>query len=316
MNCAGLIYDDSPHYLDHLAPLCVFLKIPLIIYEPHLADLARTYYPNLKVLEKSLWDISFPSRIISCYSQILLSSAFPNHQLQNIWLPHGSSDKGWKIGSFGALQQDKIALVYGQKMIDDIKKEGICLQTISLGNFRWEYFLKNRSFYQKAMQIPSTDKNILYAPTWDDLEKSNSFWNAFPILIQKIPKNYNLLVKIHPNTIRKFEPEIERYKGLCKDRSNIIFLSDLPPIYPILAACDAYIGDMSSIGYDFLTFNKPLFFLNRADLPLQKCGITHEPQSFIYSQQKDLSHSREQLYQYTFSKTPNWESVRKVLTDL
>ena len=47
---AALIYGEDVHYLDHLAPLCCLLEMPLIVSEPSVAALAQTFYPNIQVL--------------------------------------------------------------------------------------------------------------------------------------------------------------------------------------------------------------------------------------------------------------------------
>src|SRR5438105_1920604 len=45
-------------------------------------------------------------------------------------------------------------------------------------------------------------------------------------------------------------------------KHNLLFITDFPLIYPLLAKTDIYLGDVSSIGYDFLFFQKPMFFFN------------------------------------------------------
>ena len=39
-------------------------------------------------------------------------------------------------------------------------------------------------------------------------------------------------------------------------------LIEFPYIYPLLEFCDIYLGDCSSVGYDFLHLNRPMYFLN------------------------------------------------------
>ncbi len=308
---AGLIYDDSIHYLDHLAPCCSLLKWPLIICEAAVADLARTYYPELEVVESPLWELKLPKTTLTCDTQPLLRAAFPGQETETIWLPHGNSDKGVHSPFFEALKEEKIALVYGQKMVDFMESKKVFLPSIRIGNFRLEYFKKHKPFYEKLFQIPSGN-TFLYAPTWDDLEHNCSFWNSFPDLADQIPKNSHLLIKLHPNTLRKFEPEIEILKGRYRKKENLIFLPELPPIYPLLNQCSAYIGDMSSIGYDFLTFDRPLYFLNaNKTFPLHKCGKGIEPKTFDFSIEDTFSPKRKELYRHTFDPAPDWDRVRE-----
>lgn len=307
MDYAGLIYDDSRHYLDHLGPFCALLKWPLIICEPSIAETAREYYPDLDVREVPLWNLRLPTNTISCDTSPLLEAAFPCQKTNLLWLPHGNSDKGWNTPFFEALGSEAIAFVYGQKMIDFMRAKNVFPKTLRVGNFRWHYFLKHKIFYSKKIFFPKSKKTILYAPTWDDAENNCSFWKAFPQLATTLSDDCNLLVKLHPNTVRKYEIELEVLMGRYA-KNNVVFLPEAPPIYPLLSFCDAYIGDMSSIGYDFLKFDRPMYFFNaNQKLPLHQCGTAVTPDTFILSETDLFSQTRNALYNYTFDPVPNWD---------
>jgi hypothetical protein len=308
MQSAGLIYDDSRHYIDHLGPFCALHKWPLIVCEPIVEDLVKYYYPDLQVIRVNSWDLVFPSTLVTCDTKSLIESSLGvKIDSQVLWLPHGHSDKGWKESFFKALRGEKTALVYGQKMIDLIMEENISIPMIQVGNFRWKYWMKHQSFYQKIIQkiVHPKNKTYLYAPTWDDAENNSSFWQVFPSLAKEVPSNCHLIVKIHPNTYLQHFVEIEKIIGKFQ-RENICFLTDFPPIYPLLSICDAYIGDMSSIGYDFLKFNRPMFFLSthNKNFPLYSCGTIIHPEqiSSLFHPQKDsFKKIRKQIYDYTFT---------------
>jgi hypothetical protein len=323
MDIAGLIFNDSSHYLDHLAPFCALRKWPLILCEPSLAHLAREHYPGLTVIERPWSELKLPKKIISCHPQPMLQSAFPFANIQTFWLPHGNSDKGWKSAAFEQLRYEQTALVYGRKMIDCIQeKNGQLphLQIETVGNFREAYYRQNKTFYRDLVQkkFSVKGKALLYAPTWGDFEDNSSFWQAFPILAKYLPDHYTLLVKPHPNTITAFAPELERLIGQYEKKTNILWILDFPPIYPLLEICDGYVGDMSSIGYDFLFFNRPMYFLNaqkrdiKTDpgLYLYRCGIELLPEEYkkLFSLDEETHHMdrdrfrkiREKVYQYTF----------------
>lgn len=301
MQIAGLIFDDSRHYLDHLAPFCALLGCPLIFCEPELAEIATRFYPDLSIQYVPIWEIKLPKFTITCDTTPILKAGFPNQSTQILWLPHGNSDKGWNGPYFESLQGE-IALVYGQRMIDFMSEKGVFPKIIRVGNFRYAYYSKH------LKKDKLHEKNFLYAPTWDDLENNNSFWTAFPLLAKQIPKDCNLWIKLHPNTIRQYGPQIEQIIGQYMAQPNIHFLPDEPPIYPLLAKCAGYIGDMSSIGYDFLTFNRPMYFLNaKSFLPLHKCGLNLDPKNFDFSLDNSYSQIQKTLYQYTFDAQTNWK---------
>jgi CDP-glycerol glycerophosphotransferase (TagB/SpsB family) len=228
-----------------------------------------------------------------------------------------------------ALDKEEIALVYGKKMIDFLKQKNAfsglkC--AIEISNYRWSYYKEHKKFYDDLVQkhilqkLPPGEKLILYAPTWQDEEKSSSFYEATSYLIKNLPKNWNLIIKPHPNLALKEESIYNSFLELSQSYPNIIFLTDFPPIYPLLAVVDLYIGDLSSIGYDFLTFQKPMFFLNQQErskdtdlgLYLYQCGIEIHPSDYpdLYTIiQNSLSNDevlfssiRKRVYQYTFAE--------------
>ncbi|HEY4254875.1 MAG TPA: hypothetical protein VGM34_00830, partial [Chlamydiales bacterium] len=57
MKYAGLIFDDSYHYIDHLAPFCSLIGCPLIVCDPTVGEFCRAYYPNLNLIELSIQEL-------------------------------------------------------------------------------------------------------------------------------------------------------------------------------------------------------------------------------------------------------------------
>lgn len=330
MEHAGLIFDDSSHYLDHLAPFCASVGWPLIVCEPRIAALARRYYPGLQTVETDLRDLVLPRYLISCEPSAFLQAAFPRMRetTKTLWLPHGNSDKGWKKPFFEALQEGETALVYGQKMVDFIERKNRKPRLIRVGNFRWRYFLKNELFYRGIAQEeigPFRHPTYLYAPTWEDLEDNGSFWGSFPRLTEALPQEADLLVKLHPNTQRRYGAEIEILIGRYAHKKNLRFLPEFPPIYALLSLCSAYIGDMSSIGYDFLRFDKPMFFLpsqspHAASSPsgyLYRCGaqvsLDALPSLFQSKETAALSSIRREVDRYTFDDSASLSAIGEIL---
>src|SRR5690606_19404122 len=122
-----------------------------------------------------------------------------------------------------------------------------------------------------------------------------------------LPPSINLLVKPHPNTLSLDAPRIEMLIGKYS-RGNLQFLLDFPPIYPLLARVSALLSDRSSIGYDFLHFNRPMLFLDPNDSPkgrdLLVCGRTVRPEEVFqcdwYEDEEKLSQERKKMASYTF----------------
>lgn len=326
---AGLIYGPMAQYLDHLAPLCTLLDIPLIVTEEDFASLTQKYYPDLSLIYWNYLQVPYHlvqnfDTIFTCMPRPLFQDAFflaqklQGKEISTIWVPHGNSDKGHFSFSMEGLKYDSYALVYGKKMIDFFKAKKAFEQLkayLKVGNFRYVHYLKYKDFYDSLIQdpIPSSKPLILYAPTWQDGENSTSFYDACSILIDNLPKHYHLVIKLHPNLD---DPKTEALIYAYEERAS--FLKEWTPIYPLLNKTSIYIGDMSSIGYDFLTFNRPMFFLNQnkrnlahdPSLFLHQAGVSLTPDDYpliyriieqeIPHDKEKFSSIRQQIYAYTF----------------
>ncbi len=139
-----------------------------------------------------------------------------------------------------------------------------------------------------------------------------------PCLAENIPSDVNLIVKLHPNLLEQQDIMVEEIIDRYSSHKHILFLTDFPPIYPLLNLADVYLGDMSSIGYDFLALDRPLFFLNQnardpltdPGLYLFRCGIEIKKENYplIYKTIDDFFHFelrpfspiRKDVYAYAF----------------
>ncbi|MBN1915133.1 MAG: CDP-glycerol glycerophosphotransferase family protein [Parachlamydiales bacterium] len=286
MQKGALLYGNHLHHLDHLAPLCHFLKIPLIIHDEKIYRLAQQQYVEVKFLYvPSTEVISFVMKefesIISCFPRIVFEKEFlpycPLKTLRTIWCPHGFSDKGIDTYLKKALAAERTILTYGnkgKKLLRDVAEK-----VLIVGNYRLGYFQKFSCFYEKIVQkmlpLNSRKKIVFFAPTWD---YQNSLFSFGPSLLHSIPHEYHIVIKPHPNTFLHQDGwKIWSLEG----QKNITLLEDFAPIYPLLQYSDIYCGDGSSIGYDFLHFNRPMFFFSDKisvhPSPLMTCGTLITP---------------------------------------
>lgn len=322
-----LLIGKFPSHLDHNAPLAIELDIPLVITELSIYNLAKKYYPKANIIHAQLihlfshfipnYDI-----LISCMQPKILKGIFPKHKsLQFYWMPHGSSDKGAVVeGIFKTLENEENLLVYGDNL-----KNLICNNTevnansfLFFKNYRYYHFLKNKAFYLeklKGLNIKTSKPILLYAPSWKDQENTSSFYSCQNLLI-KMKKNYQIICKWHPFLLWQ---EPEKLKQIENTYTDIFFLKEYPLIYSLLSITDIYVGDMSSIGYDFLTFEKPMVFLNEhgEDLPLFSCGETLIKDSYtqiesaiensILNHKEKYLPVQKKMYEYTFGKKESLE---------
>ena len=294
VSCA-LIYGFCEHHLDHIAPLCSFLQIPLYVTEPCIEEKALSFYPNIQVRYCQSQDIADHlmqyQQVLTALPKDLFDALFFLHRNaemalpKNIWCPHGNSDKGLRSFFTEALRKESVALVYGQTMLEYFSSKKALnekCKTIQVGSYRYNFYRKHQKFYQEKAtlhflsKLSSKNKTILYAPTWADSEGFCSVSMVLKPLLENKPQDLNLIIKLHPNTLLDGDCKIQQLVLRYESCPNIVFIENFPPIYPLLAYTDLYLGDSSSIGYDMLHFKKPMLFINilgsSFDLPLFQAG--------------------------------------------
>ena len=261
-------------HLDHLGVLSSVLKIPLVVTDEKNLQIAQQMYPDLDVRLHGLDELSL-DHLASNYDVIFETGKFFAAELKPfiellfrkkmhfVFCPHGNSDKGHSLKNH--VEQD-ISLVYGDHICDLLKETGAAekiRRTIRTGNYRYPYYLKHQPFFDigagKSVQPFQENKPIiLYAPTWNDKENPTSFFLETDRIIEELSSSYNLLIKLHPFLIEDHPAHTYRMMARYENHPAALFLTDFPPIYPLLSRCALYLGDYSSIGYDFLAFDRPL----------------------------------------------------------
>lgn len=328
MKSVAIVTGPASH-LDHLGVLSILLQIPLIVTCRENYLLTKRYYPKADVeyLDHNEVTLDF----LAQYDVIFHTGKFWAIQLQPmidllyqkrvrfVYCPHGNSDKE-RIQTEHVAQD--LSLVYGEHMIDLLQETGAMQkidEIVRTGNYRLSYFASEKEFYDQEISPlfkGRLDKRcILFAPTWEKNRDHCSFLLHCQNLIEDLSDHDFLVVKLHP-FIAEFHPGlsthlIHRYQ----DKSNVLFLEEMPIVYPLLEKVDLLIGDYSSLCYDFLYFDKPMFFFNphqRKNFPLQQCGreIPSEeeknPISYINrclaNKQISFSDKRKDLYQYAFGQ--------------
>lgn len=335
--------DHSVHHLDHLAVIAFIMDAPIVSDSEKLDQAIRTYYPQVKPIY-----IQFHQQILeylaSNHERLFFSvapygrdlspliEAFFGKKIEFWYCPHGNSDKTLKHYS---MQQQ--ALIYGDQMEKRLQEEGhiepleACVR---IGNPRFTFYTMFKDFYDNLVekeifsQFDKKQRVYLYAPTWEDFERSSSFFDFPSSLIKKLPDSINLIIKMHP-WLEEHQPGyVHLVEEMCRDKKNIITLCHYPLIFPILERTDLYIGDFSSIGYDFLLYDRPMFFLDpkkrlrnrKNDTSLHTCGVVIPTENygdslpFIETHikvQHLLSQLRQKLYRHAFGKTASFASIKK-----
>lgn len=329
-------------FIDHITPLASLLNIPLIVSDEKNEELTRRYYPEVAL---RYWpDIEYRIKEIAEEFDVLFGcdywgdaqkTAFRLHtqkQLQLIFCPHGQSDKGYNSSFLAPYARQEVVLLYGnlmKEMLIDLQIWDKIPRSLVVGNFRRLYYEKHRERMSELAEVEIfsrlTRKNrtLFYAPTWNDFEQSGTFFEFGERLFQELPSDWNLLIKIHPDLAQHDPVLYYRLSLFEKKRSNFLLIEEFPPIYPLLEQVDVYLGDYSSIGYDFLSFQKPMFFLQKPHLAkarLHACGkILDTSENLFVSIERELSkpaeykEAQKELYRQAFTPV---EEVQSALQSL
>ena len=350
---AGINPISQTHFTDHLAVICYIMNIPLIFLDPSDHTLAQHYYPGLNA-QYVEYDNFSPEYLVSNYEVLFMSDMWDNKsfhakfaqlemkygkEMRHIFCPHGFSDKGFYLKL--AAQED-IVLTYGQNMLDQLEHHNVLhhmKNIVITGNYRYTYYKEHQQFYDDLVTNEVLKKFIkeqpviLYAPTWSDFEDSTTFFDCCSEIIGNLPSSYNMIVKLHPRLELDDAGKYFSIIGKYERKPNLVFLKDFPPGFPQLAHTDIYLGDMSSIGYDFLKFNKPMFFLNKNNrdaetdrgLYLFRCGTEIKADGFnnIYKIIEDeLKHDhkkftkiRNEIYEYTFGNEIPFSKIKNEIIE-
>lgn len=343
MKQIGLILEEDTHHLDHLAPLCLLLGIPLATNSDQIRGLCHTFYPRLNLIYRlgealPLFLLDHYDVILSSITRPLLSLFFFPHEdlmsktLHTLWCPHGYSDKGKTVPFFEALHQEETLLYYGAKMLKTLEEKVENLASkrlVCVGNYRQQYYEQQATFYSTLIKnyLPfekPEQTTLLYAPTWQDSENASSSDTLLPLILKHLPAHLNLILKLHPNTLKTCSDSLQSSLERIKNKPNIVCAHHVPTIWPLLEQSDLFLGDMSSIGYDYLYFNKPMFFLPHPQCklsktsPLTKCGLMLTPSKLpdffnnledYIKQALPLEKENASIYSEVFS-TPNLNPLK------
>ncbi len=302
MRSAAVQTGTQFHELDHIAPLAALCGMPLLIAEEANFEMCRRFYPQTEA--RHVPDIESQLGFIADEFDALVECKYWTPQLKHIFktlykkemrlvfCPHGQSDKGYRAPLLDPYAWQDQVLVYGELMIRMLKDLGVWekIQSYSVvGNYRLKVYEANRPFYDRlakeAVPLSSGKKTLLYAPTWNDADGASSFFFAGGKVIEELPSDWNLILKVHPLLEQRDPSCFYRIAALAEQKPNAFLVHEFPPVYPLLAMADAYLGDASSVGYDFLYFQRPMFFFpTKPPSRLHSCGKVLDPTKNLYAQ--------------------------------
>lgn len=334
---------DLTHFMDHLAVICKILGYPLVFLQETEAETAKKYYPDIDIALAPYEEMN-PENLISEWDVLVSSDLWKKPKLieyfkileqryqkrfRRVYCPHGFSDKMFYWKEFAG---EDICLIYGSHMLDIFQKLDI-LSTLNgyviTGNYRYSYYQMHQKWMDELVEkevfsLFQEDRPImLYAPTWFDARDSSSFFHAADLLFTELPKEYNVVVKLHPLLEQRHPEAFYPILGKFEKNPHIVFVKDLPLVFPLLARADLFLGDKSSVGYDFLAFDKPMFFLESTEKEhayLHSCGtpifedqyanILEVIRSTLPLDHPKYHQKRKDVFDYTFGPPKSFEQIK------
>ncbi|MCI5051635.1 MAG: CDP-glycerol glycerophosphotransferase family protein [Simkaniaceae bacterium] len=285
---AGFIGGDYEQLLDHIAPLCALKKFPLILTSPNMLRSARDFYPDLVSQLCPIDQITKRfTTLITPHHKQWRQTLLPQEPNTAIWCPHGHSYKTYDSEFRKLLAEETHLYVYGKSM----QRHFTSISTEVVGDYRFLYNLRRKSNLEKT--------SVLFAPTWATEEELPELIDTTAMLLMAYPM---LKIKLHPRVHHLYPDAISTFSA------HLIAPNE--PIHPILDTTSVLITDHSSIGYDFLAYDRPLLFVNIAENdPLHAAGTVIDAiedcpeiiEEAIATNHHHLSTKRSWLYRETFA---------------
>src|SRR3990167_4859760 len=241
MRLAALNTGSEFHGLDHIAPLAALLSIPLITTEEKNHALALRYYPQVEArhmpdLEHQLaaiareFDVLFECKYWMAHLPALFRQLY-NKNMRLVFCPHGQSDKGFQAPLLAPYALQDMVLLYGDLLIQMLKKLQIWPSIANyaiIGNYRLLFYQMHRAFYdalvQKEIPLDKSKRTLLYAPTWRDADQSTSFFHFGAKILDQLPSDWNLILKVHPLLEQRDPVQFYATLALAEEKSNVFLL--------------------------------------------------------------------------------------------
>lgn len=300
-------------FLDHLIPLCHTWNIPLLCTDPWVLTCAELYYPKTSVLFAG--DQENFQQILSQYQTFVTVEPCRLHEscfrfgdflykgeARTVAGFHGNPDKFRNEYWIERYVDEDVVLIYGQQLIDYFKEKRVWRRLknpIWIGNLRKKFYLSHRSFFDNVVKpflFKKRDRTLFFAPTWSYPD----FPDLYRDVLEALPPCYQMMVKLHPYMYRLFPEEIAFLKQKYRGVENLLFLDEIPLIYPLIEKTDFYLGDYSSVAYDFLSLNRPLFFLGKKECRWGKRIDCIGNLFSMVEEQDALSSERKKGYAYAY----------------
>ena len=177
-----------------------------------------------------------------------------------VFIPHGIDSSNMTMRR-GSMDNFDVVFTTGEHQFEEVEETRIAYRTKIKRVVKWGYALLDDmiSDYKKLKTKSNKTKTIMIAPSW---QKDNIIDLCLDKVLKALEgKNYNVIVRPHPQQVRHqkdmFEKMKEKYEG-----TNIEIQTDFSKTSSVFEA-DVLIGDWSSIGFEYaFTTEKPVISID------------------------------------------------------
>lgn len=240
------------------------------VLQQEYSDITAEYHPNRAALQRRLSELRPEAIIQPDYTKEFLNVDFDTAHIQVF---HGTSDKTYNYSS--QVRKYDFLLLPGVRTYKTMLAAGLLTEGkyAIVGYPKADRVFKgefNRDLAVKSLGLDPAWPTVLYAPTWQDAKFNTSLPRYGREVLSQVPEEYNLIVKLHPNTKRYDLKNYRMVKRISENNPQIKLLDFHHDVMPIMAASDLLITDISTVSHEFLCFDRPLVFLDPRLLSIRK----------------------------------------------
>ncbi len=238
-------------------------------YNDNIFKLAKTY-PKLKpyyIEEKKLitlmmkMDADVVVMTMPDIENYHIKRSYVRKDIEYIYIPHGMDSNNLTQRTGSMAHYDTVFAV-GEHQKEELLAENQVYDLKDRKVFEWGYCLLDEMLheYKKMPKKVSKTKTIMVAPSW---QKDNIIDLCLDKILDSLSgKNYNVIVRPHPQQVRHMREYFEKMKDKYKNVNNILIQTDFSNTSSVFDA-DLIISDWSGISYEYaFTTKKPVISIN------------------------------------------------------
>jgi len=237
-----------------------------------LSNFLQTQKVHWRYIDHSHEEIKFESYskyglLASCLYKGAITEEY-NKSKKKVRVLYGNAKDKWNFGPWSAFFD--LVLTYGPYSQKNLQIYG---NAKMVGNPKFDSWFKSEFDTQETeklrSQLDKRKKTILFTPTYGVLSAQKDLY----FLLNRITKDYNIIVKFHQNTFLFEKDIVGKYK-----RSQMHIASDIDDILSLFKIADVVISDNSGALFDALLADLPILSIDN----VMRNNLNDSPETSLY----------------------------------